>query len=184
MMRQTYAMLANGATCLWFGQTVLNALIESFAIHARSLIEFFSGDSSPTDNTAAAKHFAKPTYSPCSNEGPGRTFMNKLNGQIAHPSYSRSDKPEDKLTADDRIVLMQFMEREVTRFSQEIKTTYENHWPSDMKVKEAAKDGAVARVLGPSGATGQFGSIGPTAPQGTTGPAGPTFTYRTGNEES
>ena len=59
MMRQTYAMLADGATCLWYSQTVLNALIESFAIHARSLIEFFSGDHSPSENTAAAKHFCE-----------------------------------------------------------------------------------------------------------------------------
>jgi hypothetical protein len=28
MMRQTYAMLADGSACLWFSQTVINALIE------------------------------------------------------------------------------------------------------------------------------------------------------------
>ncbi|MDF0585039.1 hypothetical protein [Bradyrhizobium yuanmingense] len=183
MMRQTYAMLADGATCLWFSQTVLNALIESFAIHARSLIEFFSGDHSPSDNTAAAMHFAKSTFTPCSEEGPSRTLLGKLNAQIAHPSYSRSDKPEDKLTAVDRTELMQFIEKELNRFSQEIKTTYEKHWPSDMVAKQASgSDQPVVRVSGPAGATSQIGIIGPTipaAPSGPTGPSGPTFTYRT-----
>ena len=186
MMRQTYVMLADGGTCLWFSQTVVNALIESFSIHARSLIEFFSGDSQPNDTTAAAKHFAKPDYEPSPDHGLSRDLNGKLNSQIAHPSYSRTSGAHGKLSASDRSDLMKFIESEVERFSKELKETYLSHWPADMNATQVEAPTSV-RVSGPAGATGQIGFIGPTSTTSQVGPTGPVqsgatmFTCKTGD---
>jgi hypothetical protein len=185
MMRQTYLMLSDGAACLWVSQTVINALIESFCIHARSLIEFFSGNESPSDHTSAAKHFAQPDYEPCPDYGQSRDLNGKLNSQIAHPSYSRTDKVNGKLSAANRTALMKFIESEIERFSNKLKENYRAHWPADMASSEA-EDASSILVLGPAGATSQIGFIGPTlatGPIGPTGPVGPTpfRLYKTGD---
>jgi hypothetical protein len=180
MMRQTFAMLADGPACLWVNQVVINALIESFCLHARSLIEFFAGETTPADNTSAAKHFAKNGYQPCAVHGPSRELMGKLNGQIAHPSYSRTSTDDEKVSAKDRTVLMEFIEDELVRFSNDMKETYKQHWPSDMSSRSSGT-GIAAKidVHGPAGPTNQIGTIsnwgtGPTLPAG---PAEGTATF-------
>jgi hypothetical protein len=110
--------------------------------------------------------------------------MGKLNGQIAHPSYSRTSTDNEKLSAKDRTTLMKFIEGELDRFSNEMKENYKQHWPSDMMSTTSGGDTEpFVRVLGPAGATGQIGTIGPAfttaGPRGPTGPAAPMFIYRT-----
>ncbi|MGJ5135703.1 hypothetical protein [Bradyrhizobium oligotrophicum] len=189
MMRQTYVMLSDGSACLWLSQTIINALIESFSIHARSLIEFFSGKDSPSGGMAYAKHFAKDGYEPCSEDGPGVSFKHKLNAQIAHPSYWRTSNDEEKLSAKDRAALMQFVEGELVRLSSTMKENFKPHWPEDMVPEPRSELVGHVHVLGPAGATGHIGMIGPvsisSATAGVTGPTGPgpagfgTFTYST-----
>jgi hypothetical protein len=183
MMRQTFAMLGDGAACLWVSQVVINALIESFCLHARSLIEFFSGQKSPAGGITAAKHFAKEDYQPCSDKGPGKEFMHKLNAQIAHPSYFRTSNDEEKLSAKDRSTLMKFVEGELARLSAAMKEIYKSDWPSDM-IPQASGTSVAAKidVAGPAGPTNQIGMISSwgTGPTGPVGPAGGgTFTYST-----
>ena len=177
MMRQTYAMLANGSPHLWFSQPVINALIESFCLHARSLIEFFSCEKPMADNTAAAKHFAKEGYQPCSDYGPSRDLMGKLNGQIAHPSYTRTSANDKKVSAQDRATLMKFVENELVRFSSDMKETYKQHWPIDMRpTPSGEKSVAYVQALGPAGATNQITTTTTTltiGPAGYTAPIGP-----------
>jgi len=181
MMRQTYAMLADGSACLWFSQTVINALIESFCLHARSLIEFFSGETTPADNTAAAKHFAKSSYKPCPDYGPSRELRGKLNGQIAHPSYSRTSTGDEKVSAKDRAILMKFIDDELVRFSNEMKETYRQQWPVDMTPAASGdKSTSYVNVFGPAGATNQITTatwiVGPIGWTGSVGPFLPTST--------
>ena len=179
-MRHTYVILGDGSLCALFSQPIINALIESFCLHARSLIEFFSGNTTPADNMAAAKHFAKTGYEPCDEESPNKTLKGKLNAQIAHPSYSRTSKDSEKLSAENRATLMTFIETELARFSKEIKETYKPHWPSDMEPRSKNTAQAQVTVSGPVGPSNQIGNIGPTGP---TGPVGPTpssaFVYST-----
>ena len=63
MMRHTYICLT-GPAHVWFSQVVINAVIESFCIHARNLIDFFTSTAGPSDETAAARHFTKDVAYP------------------------------------------------------------------------------------------------------------------------
>ena len=129
---------------------------------------------------AAAKHFTKQDYQPCSDAGPGKDLKGRLNAQIAHPSYSRTSKDYEKLSGKDRGTLMSFIEDELVRFSKAMKDTYKSHWPADMTPASRDDTDRRVHVLGPAGATAQIGTIGPTGPTGPVGPASSgTFTYST-----
>ena len=179
MMRQTFVMLENGLMPLWFGQTVVNALIESFCLHARSLIEFFSGNATPSGGMAAAIHFAKPGYEPCPEESPNRDLKGKLNAQIAHPSYSRTSNDKDKISPADRATLMNFIDAEVVRLSKEMKEIYKPHWPDDMTTQSVI---AALQVngLAPASTSSQVVAItGPTGPVGPSSAGVQEFLYST-----
>src|SRR5262245_7531592 len=71
---------------------VRNALIESFCIHARQLIDFFNGKGGSN-----ASSFADTAYVPFVGGTASSDLIVKLNTQIAHLTYKRTDNPTDKI---------------------------------------------------------------------------------------
>ena len=76
-----------------------NAIIESFCVHARNLIEFFDQESATPgqarSNYMGAKHFCDG-YIPWTKGGPSNDLRGRLNRQISHLTYDRTSKEEEK----------------------------------------------------------------------------------------
>lgn len=92
---------------------VRNALMESFAIHARLLFEFFDGKQG-----VRAYEFTGGSYNPLYLSVPGARLCDelreKLNEQIAHLSPRRLGA--DKIDRVDRALLLQIFVQEAAHF--------------------------------------------------------------------
>ncbi|WP_292631546.1 MULTISPECIES: hypothetical protein [unclassified Novosphingobium] len=107
MLQGTHAMLANRE----HDTIIANALIESFCIHARLLIEFFENKQG-----CKAKDFTDGTYAAAHLELLGH-LKTKLNTQIAHLTDKRTTDPNDKITLDDRSKLLAALAKEANNFA-------------------------------------------------------------------
>jgi hypothetical protein len=81
--------------------TIRNALIESFCIHARSLIDFYNNK-----QAVHAKSFADGAYTPFVGKPIRKILIQKLNTQIAHMSFQRTIITAEKIGAGDRLELL------------------------------------------------------------------------------
>jgi len=101
------------------GDTINNALIESFSIHARNLIEFFRDK-----QDVHASHFTAAPYSPKfvgANSGAlGDTRYKKLIQQVAHMTKDRTIDDEKKIGGDDRDKIIGALRKEKDRFLSRI----------------------------------------------------------------
>jgi hypothetical protein len=87
-------------------QLCRNVLIESFCMHARALLDFFSKSNDPTD--AIASDFTNgfvPTFD-CSKE-PLKTLRTKLNKELFHLTKNRTIVEANKfnMAADGKLIL-------------------------------------------------------------------------------
>ena len=131
MLRMTYRLLGLPAFSAWVG----NALIESFSIHARALLEFFEEATPESEEQVCACHFTDGGYSPFVNGKLDPRLRGKLHAQIAHLSYQRTADDKDKLNAEDRKVLLQFLNREIEHFSTHLRSPYKEQWSPDLRVE-------------------------------------------------
>jgi hypothetical protein len=102
-----------------------NALIESFCMHARALIDFF-------DNTQGleAREFTDAAYRPLPKDqlGISDTLINKLNTQIAHLTKKRVDAPSLKIGVTDRQNLRDGLLRALRHFEQHLLPSHRGQW--------------------------------------------------------
>jgi hypothetical protein len=109
-----------------------NAIIESFCVHARNLIDFFSVDSATppqaSKNYVGAKHFCDG-YAPWTKGGPNRELYGRLNAQISHLTYNRTSKDEEKIGPKEREELVELIERELEIFRGCLRRPYAEKWP-------------------------------------------------------
>lgn len=130
MLQMTYLFLGVPFYSGWVG----NALIESFSIHARNLLEFFGGTGSESDEKVCAYHFTNSSYKAFPNgEIPGELF-GKLQAQIAHLSYQRTKDNADKIGPKDRKELLEFLNKEIEHFAAHLKLPFREKWPGSMKL--------------------------------------------------
>lgn len=128
-------MLVGTRECIHAGEADTikhNALIESFCIHARLLIEFFNN---PTADGPSS--FAEPTY--VAFEGGQLTgpLFRKINAQIAHFSLKRTVDPSKAM---DRATLEQIYVRladEIANFERHLKPEYRRLWPGALVMSVA-----------------------------------------------
>ena len=125
-------MLMGTRECIYAGEAETikhNALVESFCIHARLLIDFFEGH-----KPASAETFAEPTYV-AFKEGPlAHSIVKRINAQIAHLSLRRTVDPSRKL---DHATLEQIFLRltmEIANFRRHLKPEYRSLWPTSLDV--------------------------------------------------
>jgi hypothetical protein len=133
MLQTTYRLLQES----WYSGWVGNALIESFCIHARALIEFFDSNTSESDEQVCARHFTDGSYSPYANGKIGGTLRGKLHAQFAHLSYQRTEDDSDKVGVKERGELLQLLNKEIENFASHLRVPYKEHWPAELRSKEA-----------------------------------------------
>jgi hypothetical protein len=101
----------------------LNAYIESFCIHARTLIEFFTKSGR---DELCAQRFAVKTYSPL-DKTTLKSFNQKLNTQIAHVIYhGRTSNEADKIRGTERRQMALALKHEVTHFKTQRRPEFMN----------------------------------------------------------
>jgi hypothetical protein len=132
MLRCTFLLLSRGVPEGADQRAVLNANIESFCIHARNLIEFFSRESTKPKDKAGARHFTLSSYRAFKMPKTEERLVEKLNEQIAHLSYKRTTKDEEKILGSDRAVLLWILEDEIARFGKSLRDEYKALWPQEM----------------------------------------------------
>jgi len=110
MLGATYTALSTG----FFGTLINNALIESFCIHARALIEFFENKQG-----GGASRFTGGTYS-AAHLGSLDGIKKKLNTQIAHLTDLRTTDPDEKIGSSDRETLFKALLAEAGNFADQL----------------------------------------------------------------
>ena len=120
-------MLLETRNCLSRGvieKLVRNALIESFCLHARALVDFFNGKKG-----ADAAAFADDDYKPFPDGHDLGDLIVKVNTQIVHLTGKRTANQNEKINHRDRETLLQGVWAEVTNFLRHLKPEYHPLWP-------------------------------------------------------
>jgi hypothetical protein len=149
MLRGSYQLLqragAFGALNQDERRQLANALIESFCVHARNLIDFFKGKSAfiPRDFTIAA-------YRPPSGKIAGEANQ-RITWQISHFTANRTKHVDGKIDDKERREILLALEREIQRFREGLTEDYKARWrvPEQaltIKVGEAGASSAAPLV--------------------------------------
>ena len=100
-------------------QVINNALIESFCVHARNLIEFFAEE---------AQRYTTRSYRPFCHISSNRraSIRRKINVQISHvKDQGRTTNDADKITAFDRAEIVNILSREIKEFKVHLLPQYD-----------------------------------------------------------
>lgn len=116
MLRQTYRKLQQGPLPEW---AVNNALIESFCIHTRSLLDFFESKPRPkNDGDYFATDFTS-AFVPRINQSdkPFKALRTKLNKEVFHLTGGRRNIEADQFNMrTDGKQLIDELEQDISRF--------------------------------------------------------------------
>jgi hypothetical protein len=111
MLQQVYERLPQEKDVV-----LLNALGESFAIHARALIEFFAAQDEKRKRGAAIH---APTYRPIPvKKSPWKAWQQRLNNQVAHLMDGRTKDAGKKIGDNDRYDIFQALVIETAAFKR------------------------------------------------------------------
>jgi hypothetical protein len=127
MLRATFKYLQ-----LDHGEVIDNALINSFCVHARNLIDFFAGTKEAQDRSIA-KTFTDPAYNPFKGHDVRREpIYGKLNKQITHLAYGRATADSEKIGPKDWEALLRLINEEADNFVSHLKPVYKRLWPEQI----------------------------------------------------
>ena len=95
-------------------------------MHSRAnLINFFNDCEPPNSKNSVARHFTDSAYSPFGGKSPKQNHVyGKLNKQISHLTYDRTDNDDEKIRREDRHYLRNLIEDELDNFRQHIRDPY------------------------------------------------------------
>jgi hypothetical protein len=145
MLGETYKLL--NLLKVPMSEVVGNALIESFCVHARVLIEFF-------DKSQGADYY---TTVPYVRSKKYKKLNRQINNQISHVvDEGRSDRASDKIGPDERKELIDLLGADIAVFKKTLKTSY-GQWRKLPDVPDPASTGADMRQIQHNG-----GSLGVT----------------------
>jgi hypothetical protein len=151
MLRDIYRRLQFGFDL----QSTANLFIEGFALHARNLIDFFWDDLPLNAKDAVARHFTDELYSPFNGINPkSNGVYAKINKQISHVTYDRTDNEKEKLGQQDREILLDMIEKEIYNFACHVRPPYKELWQQATrapKVTPALGSGRFVYIVGLSG---------------------------------
>jgi hypothetical protein len=127
MLRYTHQRLCRGFAGT--DKCEANAVIESFCIHARNLIDFLRETESKLSDGkyAAAVHFTD-RYEAFKTHSMSDDLYGKLGEQIAHITYGRTNIDEEKLGAKERQRLFDLIAHEIPIFLGHLKEQYRLLW--------------------------------------------------------
>ncbi len=115
MLRQTYEKLRSPLA----NKVLRNALIESFCIHARLLLEFFGNKKG-----RRAEDYTGGSYKAVHLVNLTKTERDKLNTQIAHMTGQRTVDSSEKIGPALRAKLITALERETNEFEKRLASTF------------------------------------------------------------
>jgi hypothetical protein len=141
MLRETHGKLPNDHTVL------NNALIESFCVHARNLIEFFC---------KRAKKYTDDNYRPFANVDKNlKAIRVRINVQISHIIYAgRTVKDSEKINDEDRAEILNILSEATADFKAHLSLQYRHITIPDLaRVPKGAPKGAATGSIGPTTTT-------------------------------
>ena len=107
------------------------ALLESFLMHARNLIEFFQ------DRPSCA--FAPPMFTSgryqLNRDLVADTVLPRLNRQIGHLTVKRTTQETDRLGPRDWALILRALEEEIARFTRALSKDYAAKWAPQLPPK-------------------------------------------------
>jgi AraC-like DNA-binding protein len=124
MLTQTHKLLDWTDTALPEG-IILNALIESFCVHARTLIELFRDETEATMTGNGKLRFEALT-SGFIHQGRYDDYDKLLNNQISHLGNLRERDPAKKIDRKVRVTLTNLLRQDLVTFKQCLKTQWQS----------------------------------------------------------
>lgn len=120
-------------------QLAYNAHYEAFVVHARLLVDFFTGRQKKDD--------LKATVYSASYRAPKREHLNKamekVDQQVFHPTAKRTLSRADKVDLDDCIAISKWIELALEQFLEALSSTkHSGIWAS-----EKARDDLIVRLI-------------------------------------
>jgi len=166
MMRALHKKLGKGSPT----QLDRNADIESFHIHARNLVEFFTDDIQCAIDPRA---FTEQRYQ-INGQFIPRNLETKISQQIVHLTHERTDVTADKLSDVEREQTVKAIEKEIVRFEKDLRPEWLPTWQAGLTQMNfegelGAEEQALTYVVGPTG------PAGPTPPPTLVIPENPVF---------
>jgi hypothetical protein len=165
MMRTLYENLKTGSPSRLFR----NALIESFHIHARNLMEFFTNDRQCVVDPTI---YVEKTYRVNKIFMP-KTLENKISQQIVHITRQRTTENAAKLNDKERDDTVAALEKQILRFERALTDNNRAIWTAGLQAMKVEDELFVLVTGGVRGPTNHISSL--TAVLGPTGPAGPVM---------
>ncbi|MCK1274429.1 hypothetical protein IVB46_04125 [Bradyrhizobium sp. 61] len=146
-------------------QMLANALMESFVVHARNLMDFFYNQLDPKCFSAAD---FLPTGDPAAQKasfGDAGKAYGLVHNQTLHLGQRRPTLDKDKVGPDERQTLRDAIESQIPAFEAALLSDYKTIWDETKRRSEAEKK-RQAEML-------QFSSGTPTATGASHGVTGP-----------
>lgn len=104
---------------------ILNALIESFCVHARTLIEVFREETEATQSGNGQKQWHALT-SGFVQRGKYKDYDKLLNNQISHLGDLRERDPVKKIDRKVRVALVNSLRQDLALFKQHLKPQWQS----------------------------------------------------------
>jgi hypothetical protein len=102
------------------------ALVESFCIHARNLIDFLRGKSSKGPRVRATS--VTYDYKPFANGKIDKALTDKIEDHVAHLGFGRTSDPKEYINRRDRLALLRSIAVELIVFQQHLRPQYRAPW--------------------------------------------------------
>jgi hypothetical protein len=102
---------------------IINALIESFCVHARILNDFLLGKK----NNVPAKSVTYD-YKPFASGKIDKKLTDKIGAQIVHLGRDRTSDPASKIGGADRLLQLRSIAAELVMFRQHLRPEYQVPW--------------------------------------------------------
>jgi hypothetical protein len=151
-------------------ETIDDALIVGFCIHAKNLVEFF--EQKPHKHYAAAADYTDQGYQPweIAHGTVAHELKGKLNNQLSHLSYERTEEPNEKIGVNERKQLLDMIHDQLVRWIGHLKPEYDRSKVS-IGALGAARAAVIAGIGGTTNTTGdvRVGVVELTRVVGTTG---------------
>jgi hypothetical protein len=138
MLRLSHHILHGGIPLPLLSQAVANLAIEGFCLHARNLVDFFADNRPLGSKDAVARHFTAEGYRPFKgNDVKKNGLYAKINKQIVHLTYDRTDDSRLKIGPKDREQLRGLIEDEIVEFSKWLRAPYDEVWSQALALRAA-----------------------------------------------
>ena len=138
-------MLIGTRECIHAGEADTikhNALIESFCIHARLLIDFFENP-----DAGGPGSLTEPGYIAFEGARMPDALVKRINKQIAHFSLKRTIDPSKTMDGATLEAIYSHLDAEIANFQKHLKSEYRPLWPAALVIEAAPEKAGPAQDM-------------------------------------